>query len=611
MLLVAYPDLVYEYSLEHIYVHNMVVLNKVLSTQGMSIQPNADIEFSDYDSTVYINAFDPKKNVSVILVYRTSHPASFTYYTKIELDKLYSRPGFEVEVSGFFVNFLSIATSTNFTVYRVFTQPSLYVHENHDDFTFNLEAYNDVSTITSEQINVTVVNTNEGIFPTEEFNATNATFEKHGDYEFSDRHWFEGNVLHYNYSCPECHQGEQSKVRIREHFDNFQDLHMGGNFYTETLFGGISVWEDLFRYRPNGSIYEVSVLPDQKQLERCNRVASSEFEIFSVTACQEIGRGINLYLTSFASFKAFTWGPYHSDAYNCRNLQIINDIVMVVDTPANPEYKMEFGAVYLYKASFNPESGDEMDELDVIDSNDFMGAAGWTEDEAYLGNAHMLYSANTDAYRLYITETTHGLFVVDFTKAHISDPEITILTTSYIDLHKLLAANNLHMPNDAIFLGVTYVKSVPTPHFDTENMLVTTRGYHNFEITVVFDDKGLVVSTILHRVYHRYTFYNAVNEVQARSGFILMAYVLPPNLDVWDYRKQYITIYDSIDYSHEFDKGYSERYVTAGIPLNTTTSTNFAINTTYDFHSNGTRSGVVIGLPSGTHHTTQPPPPAL
>ena len=84
-------------------------------------------------------------------------------------------------------------------------------------------------------------------------------------------------------------------------------------------------------------------------------------EIFAVTACQEIGRGVNLYLTSFVSCKAFTWGPFHSDAYNVRNLQIIDDIVMVVDTPSNPEFKMEQGAVYLYRASFNPESGQEMD----------------------------------------------------------------------------------------------------------------------------------------------------------------------------------------------------------------------------------------------------------
>ena len=36
----------------------------------------------------------------------------------------------------------------------------------------------------------------------------------------------------------------------------------------------------------------------------------------------------------------------------------------------------------------------------------------------------------------------------------------------------------------------------------------------------------------------------------------------------------------------------------AGIPLNTTTPAVYAINTTYDFRTNGTRSGVVIGVPS-------------
>lgn len=52
---------------------------------------------------------------------------------------------------------------------------------------------------------------------------------------------------------------------------------------------------------------------------------------------------------------------------------------MLADTPSNPEYKFKEGAIYLYKASFNPESGDEMDELDIIDSNDFLGCSGWTQ----------------------------------------------------------------------------------------------------------------------------------------------------------------------------------------------------------------------------------------
>lgn len=68
-------------------------------------------------------------------------------------------------------------------------------------------------------------------------------------------------------------------------------------------------------------------------------------------------------MTSFTSFKAFTWGPYYSDAYNVRALQIINDVLMVADTPANPEYLFQPGAIYLYRLSFNTESGDEMDEL--------------------------------------------------------------------------------------------------------------------------------------------------------------------------------------------------------------------------------------------------------
>jgi hypothetical protein len=66
---------------------------------------------------------------------------------------------------------------------------------------------------------------------------------------------------------------------------------------------------------------------------------------------------VNLYVTSFISYKGFTWGPYHSDAYNARHLQIVNDILMLADTPSNPEYLMELGAIYLYQLSFDSESG--------------------------------------------------------------------------------------------------------------------------------------------------------------------------------------------------------------------------------------------------------------
>lgn len=99
-------------------------------------------------------------------------------------------------------------------------------------------------------------------------------------------------------------------------------------------------------------------------------------------------------------------------------------------------------------------------------------------------------------------------------------------------------------------------------------------------------------------MYQRYSFYNAYNEVHAKNGFIVIGYILPPNIDAdIGYRKQYVALYDSIDYPHESDKGYSEHYLISAIPINTTNPVSFAINSTYDFHTNGTRSGIVIGQP--------------
>lgn len=143
------------------------------------------------------------------------------------------------------------------------------------------------------------------------------------------------------------------------------------------------------------------------------------------------------------------------------------------------------------------------------------------------------------------------------------------------------------------------MKSIFSPYFDTENIVITTRGYDNFEITLIFDDSGHVQAPILHRVYQRYAYYNAVNEVHAKNGFIIIGYINPFQSE--DQPKQYVALYDSIDYPHEFDKGYSERYMLAGIPLNTSYAAGYAINTTYDFRTNGTRSGIVVNVAPGKY----------
>lgn len=194
-----------------------------------------------------------------------------------------------------------------------------------------------------------------------------------------------------------------------------------------------------------------------------------------------------------------------------RGLQLAHNIVAVVDVDPNPERRYRAGGVYLYAVSTS--SAEELVELDYIDSNDFQDAHGWEYDTAYIANAHLVYDFFDDIYRLYLTESTHGLFIIDF-KHTLESKEIQILTTNFLDLNVLLKDNNLHMPKDAIFLAVTLTSTQENPHFEVENIVITTNGFHNFEVTLIYDEARLL-SSILHRVYYRYAFYEAQNFVRS------------------------------------------------------------------------------------------------
>ena len=119
-----------------------------------------------------------------------------------------------------------------------------------------------------------------------------------------------------------------------------------------------------------------------------------------------------------------------------------------------------------------------MDQLEIIDSNDFLGVHGWDNDKAYLGNADLVYSSNTRSWRLYVTEVTGGFFVVDFTRKD-RDKQVNIVNTEFIDMKALLEKNGLHLPNDASFQAIVRTRQIYNPLFDIENVVVTCKGYDN------------------------------------------------------------------------------------------------------------------------------------
>ena len=65
---------------------------KKLPLYGYEVPISSDIEFSDADPVVYVNARDPAVNISVILIYNTLESTASSLYGVIPLDAYYTRP---------------------------------------------------------------------------------------------------------------------------------------------------------------------------------------------------------------------------------------------------------------------------------------------------------------------------------------------------------------------------------------------------------------------------------------------------------------------------------------------------------------------------------------
>lgn len=194
---------------------------------------------------------------------------------------------------------------------------------------------------------------------------------------FDTSKWFTGHVLRYNHTCTDC---ESNKIRVQNPVSYMRRLQMKGTDYAETFRGGILLWDDLFRMHTNGSVRDVILLPDQKMDEQCLRVVSRNDDSLIITGCEVFGWGANLYLTSLAGEKAFTWGPFRTSALYLRNMELVHNILMIVDVDFGPQRRYRSGGVYLYAADIDPLSENDLEELDYIDSNDFQAADGWDAD---------------------------------------------------------------------------------------------------------------------------------------------------------------------------------------------------------------------------------------
>ena len=117
LVVVAAPDIIEEYSLEDIYTKRMVVYYKNLYLYNYTIPADFDIEFSDVGDLFYINTIDKATNLSTVLIFRSGRFSVASLYDVINLPGLYSHKSLEIEVSGYFVDFVSILASGAFYTY--------------------------------------------------------------------------------------------------------------------------------------------------------------------------------------------------------------------------------------------------------------------------------------------------------------------------------------------------------------------------------------------------------------------------------------------------------------------------------------------------------------
>ena len=61
-------------------------------------------------------------------------------------------------------------------------------------------------------------------------------------------------------------------------------------------------------------------------------------------------------MTPLNSFKPITLGPFMTDSYYVRTLQVVHDVVMIVDQSQFPDITDKPGSVFLYRVSVNPDT---------------------------------------------------------------------------------------------------------------------------------------------------------------------------------------------------------------------------------------------------------------
>ena len=120
----------------------------------------------------------------------------------------------------------------------------------------------------------------------------------------------------------------------------------------------------LVSFRLNGTLGQIITFPENSQ-KRCLHIETGLGTRFEISGC--VGQeSILLYVTSFIGNKPFAMSPFETEANNLLKLQVVNELLILVDTEEDPYRKSQRGGIFIYEISGDDESEEPLIQLEYL-----------------------------------------------------------------------------------------------------------------------------------------------------------------------------------------------------------------------------------------------------
>lgn len=211
-------------------------------------------------------------------------------------------------------------------------------------------------------------------------------------------------------------------------------------------------------------------------------------ELYAVSVCDEFM--VTLYITSFTSEKAFTWGPYRTDVTFAIKAEMEWDVLAIMEGFPN--------RLHLYTLDLYEDDDEQFNFLDTLDAMDFEvpGHTGQLE----LGSFDLDKVPGKNLYRLALTEMrTSTLIIVTFELVD-NNNEINMLRVSYLSSKDIAPVEELPVLR---FNQVAFLQRNVVINIEVYTVLLTVSNWHHIEFQIRMDSNN-VATARLERLYERY-----------------------------------------------------------------------------------------------------------